>query len=323
MEFYVGISEPSWAHRFARCFISINRLRRRKGDFKVNDWILDSGAFTHIAKHGEYTTRPRDYAVEISRWAHCGNLIAACSQDFMCEPFMFEHQDIYQALEVKGTSRDSAAAMQLRDHLEYVLSENGGIPWWEYEYVDTDDLWTQKGVRDHQEQTVSRYAEIHYELRRIGCRVYLMPVLQGYEVEEYLECIRMYESAGFLPPGAYVGVGSVCKRNANVDTVEGLLGAIALARPDLRLHGFGLKVTALKSEFVRQALASSDSMAWSLSARKQGRNQNCWTEAEKYRAQVQELINQDDRRKETGRSDGRDPSSVGRDEAVRQRPVEA
>lgn len=294
MKFYVGISEPSWAHRFERCFISINRLRRRKSNFPVNEWILDSGAFTHIAKHGSYQHTPRDYAREIARWSSCGNLVAACTQDYMCEPFMFEHQDIYEALAVKGTSRDTAGAMQLRDYLEEVLSENGNQAWWEWEYVPVDDLWHPIGVKDHQELTIHRYAEIHYELRRIGCQVYLMPVIQGYEIEEYLECVQMYEDAGFLPPGAYVGIGSVCKRNSNAHTVEGLLEALRERRPDLRMHGFGLKVTALKSPTVRRILESSDSMAWSYAARKQGRNQNCWTEAAKYVERVQELIDQDE-----------------------------
>lgn len=32
-------------------FVSVNRLRNRKSDFRVRDWIMDSGAFTTIAKH--------------------------------------------------------------------------------------------------------------------------------------------------------------------------------------------------------------------------------------------------------------------------------
>jgi hypothetical protein len=76
-----------------------------------------------------------------------------------------------------------------------------------------------------------------------------------------------------------VGVGSVCKRNANAGTIEGILSAIKAARPDLRLHGFGLKLTALASAAVRDFLESADSMAWSYSARKQGRSANDWREA--------------------------------------------
>jgi hypothetical protein len=79
-----------------------------------------------------------------------------------------------------------------------------------------------------------------------------------------------------------VGVGSVCKRNGDPAAVLAVLDAIAAVRPDLRLHGFGLKLTALTSERIRARLYSADSMAWSLHARKQGRNPNDYREAQAY-----------------------------------------
>ena len=52
MTFCPGLHHPHIAHHFPRVLISINTLRRRKSGFEVNDWILDSGAFTEIATHG-------------------------------------------------------------------------------------------------------------------------------------------------------------------------------------------------------------------------------------------------------------------------------
>jgi ribosomal protein L11 len=46
-----------------------------------------------------------------------------------------------------------------------------------------------------------------------------------------------------------------------------ILKAIKAERPDLRLHGFGIKTTALSWEEVRDNLESADSMAWSFAAR--------------------------------------------------------
>lgn len=277
MKFYVGISEPSWAHRFDRCFISINRLIRRKSDFEVNDWILDSGAFTQVNKgygmgidfcHQDngYSISTRRYAELIARWSSCGNLVAACAQDFMCEDFMFEH----------------------------AINPETGEPKTLEERWAMDDMTRGASIPEHQEMTVSRYLNLRHQVREIGCETPIMPVIQGYEIEDYLACIDLYESWHALPEGSYVGIGSVCKRNTNAHTVEGLLEALRDRRPDLRMHGFGLKVTALKSPAVRQILESSDSMAWSYAARKQGRNQNCWTEAAKYVDRVQELIDEDE-----------------------------
>lgn len=89
----------------------------------------------------------------------------------------------------------------------------------------------------------------------------------------------------------WVGVGSVCKRNTNVAEIERILSAIKAERPDLRLHGFGLKITALGSPLVRSLLHSSDSMAWSRAARAEGRNANDWREAKAYEQKVCNLLN--------------------------------
>jgi hypothetical protein len=132
---------------------------------------------------------------------------------------------------------------------------------------------TGLSVAEHQRLTIERYDA----LLPLVHGVYVMPVLQGYTAEEYLRHLEMYGNR--LAHGAYVGVGSVCKRNTSITAIEHILSQIKAKRPDLRLHGFGLKLTALQSALVRECLHSADSMAWSYSARKQGRNANDWREA--------------------------------------------
>ena len=133
-----------------------------------------------------------------------------------------------------------------------------------------------KTIEEHQQLTIERYD------RLTSCDtggVYVMPVLQGYAPEDYVRRIRMYGDR--LQPGMWVGVGSVCKRNGDPSAIENVLRAIKKERPDLRLrlHGFGLKTTALQSAVVRDLLYTADSMSWSFAARKQGRNANDWREA--------------------------------------------
>lgn len=129
-------------------------------------------------------------------------------------------------------------------------------------------------IPDHQRLTIERYDAL---LPLMPARVYLMPVLQGYDPEDYARHIEMYGNR--LRTGAYVGVGSVCKRNGDVRQIEVVLLTIRMCRPDLRLHGFGLKTTALASKVVRDCLYSADSMSWSFAARKQGRDGNSVEEA--------------------------------------------
>ncbi len=88
MIFYIGLHHEQLAQNFDRCFISANVLRRRKSDFLVNNWIMDSGAFTELSLYGGYRFPVDEYAKIINRWSSCGKLEAAICQDYMCEPFM-------------------------------------------------------------------------------------------------------------------------------------------------------------------------------------------------------------------------------------------
>lgn len=240
MRFYVGLHQPSDAQHFERCMVSINRLRRRKSEFKVGEWMMDSGAFTELKDHGRYRSTPSEYANEARRWIGNGQLAVIVSQDYMCEPFILEK--------------------------------------------------TGLSVEEHQRLTIDRYDEL---LDLIDGDSYVLPVLQGYWPDEYLAHIEQY--GGRLTQGAWVGVGSVCKRNSDVEQIEQVLAPIHAARPDLRLHGFGVKLTALQSSIVRNCLYSADSMAWSFSARKQGRDGNDWREAMAFtrKIDVQEVRQKD------------------------------
>lgn len=226
MRFFVGLHQPSDARHFGACFVSVSRLRDRKRDFLVADWILDSSAFSTIALRGGYPHPAEEYAAQIRRWKRCGNLLAAVSQDYMCEPAM--------------------------------LAKTGLT------------------VADHQRLTIERYDA----LLRCETGVYIMPVLQGYEPDEYVSHIRQYGAR--LAHGAWVGVGSVCKRNSSPCLILDVLIAIKMERPDLRLHGFGLKTTALSNGTIRACLETADSMAWSFAARRGGRNANDYREAERF-----------------------------------------
>lgn len=236
MNFFVGLHHPSTAWPFRRVMVSATTLSRRKSDFRVNEWILDSGAFSQLSRHGKFVISLRQYSEEIKRWKKCGQLLAAVTQDWMCEPFILEKTGVT--------------------------------------------------VAQHQERTLTGYLA----LQTASTGVYIMPVLQGFTPKQYVDHVRYYGS--ILAPAQWVGVGSICKRNDNPDAIEDILLAIKSERSDLRLHGFGLKVTALRRSTVRELLESSDSMAWSDAARKERGSQNDPREALRYCAIVERIIGQ-------------------------------
>lgn len=196
--------------------------------------------------------------------------------------------------EVRKWIMDSGAYSEITNHGRHRLSVG--------EYAEQCDRWARVGdfqraaiqdymcephvlkitgltVRDHQRLTIERYDQL-----RAVTGVALLPVLQGFQPWEYIEHIEMYEKR--LTQGMWVGVGSVCRRNNRPEIIEDILLCIKRKRPDLRLHGFGLKVTSLRSPIVRQMLYSADSMAWCYAAFKAGRDNHNWNEAKDYENRV-------------------------------------
>lgn len=189
--------------------VSINRLINRKSPFPVQNWILDSGAFSRVSS-GKGHLSVYVYACRILHWADNGNLECAVAQDYACDS---------STLAATGLS-----------------------------------------VQDHQNLTIQRYDQLNRQLARLSNHYpYIMPVLQGQTADDYLGHLTQYKDR--LGPNAWVGVGSLCKRSASPTQVAQVLLAIHDARPDLRLHGFGIKVKALKHPLIWDLLHSADSMA--------------------------------------------------------------
>lgn len=121
-------------------------------------------------------------------------------------------------------------------------------------------------VADHQRRTVAnfvRLAELWPEYGHGDCPV--MPVIQGWTLDDYLRCVGLYEQAGIRLAEDYptVGVGSVCRRQGTTEIGE-IFRELALL--DLPLHGFGVKTAGLRR--YGRWLTSADSMAWSYQGRR-------------------------------------------------------
>lgn len=96
----------------------------------------------------------------------------------------------------------------------------------------------------------------------------LMGTIQGWLPHEYIGHIDFLKEHGQLKP--YMGVGSVCRRNAEKEIIK-ILKTIRKNLPSwVKLHGFGIKISLLKFREVYDLLDNCDSMAWSFQGRKQG-----------------------------------------------------
>lgn len=119
---------------------------------------------------------------------------------------------------------------------------------------------TGKTVAEHQRLTIDNYIE----LRTLDPQLPFIPVLQGWQPDDYLRHADQYAARGIdLPAEDRVGVGSVCRRQ---DTATARRIFTSLAARGIRIHGFGVKLDGLR--VYGHDLASADSMAWSYRARR-------------------------------------------------------
>lgn len=220
MKFYLGTHHPHWLRTVdVPLMVSRNRLAPYKTCPRaVTGWVLDSGGFTELQRHGSWRIDAATYAREITRYvAEVGNMDWAAPQDWMCEPAII-HGGTFRGVTFAGT------------HLS---------------------------VREHQARTVANFLE----LRALDAPV--IPVLQGFTLDDYENCADLYATRGVvLEREPVVGLGSVCRRQ-NTSEIGEIVAAMS-AR-GIRCHGFGCKEGAVRR--YGDMLASADSMAWSLGGR--------------------------------------------------------
>jgi hypothetical protein len=229
--FFLGAPEPSWlwdgSARYP-LFVSHRRLARYKRLRPATvDWALDSGGFTELSTYGEWRTTPEEYVLAVARYQReIGRLKWAAPQDHMCEPVIINGGRVGRKI-IPGT------------HLSVI---------------------------EHQRLTVANFLELRQLWAELvpGQPCPFIPVLQGWELADYLRCAAMYKSAGVdLAAFPVVGVGSVCRRQATSEIAEIMTALLKIAP---RLHGFGVKTSGLS--LYGHLLTSADSMAWSYDARR-------------------------------------------------------
>lgn len=205
----------------------------------------------------------------------------------------------YTELSTYGRWKTSAA--------EYVDAVGRYATWGRLQWVAPQDWMTEpwvlettgKTVQEHHERSTQSYLD----LRAAGLPV--IPVLQGPNLPDYLRHRDLYASAGVdLAAAPLVGVGSVCRREGTLEAEQIFR---ELAAGGLRLHGFGVKVSGLRR--YADALASADSMAWSVGARYEANRErragrawrcpwgaghvscaNCWPYAMRWRSGVVAVV---------------------------------
>jgi hypothetical protein len=108
---------------------------------------------------------------------------------------------------------------------------------------------------EHQVLTVQNFKYLLTNAPDIKWR----PVIQGFDIDEYEDCIDMYYDAGIdLTMYDTVGVGSICRRQSTNQICE-IIDMIS-AR-EIKIHAFGVSNRGLP--LYHEKITSADSLAWS------------------------------------------------------------
>lgn len=153
---------------------------------------------------------------------------------------------------------------------------------------------TGLSVAEHQRRTVANFLLLKDLWRAESDQECpFMPVLQGWQIDDYHRCIELYERAGeHLEDYPIVGLGSVCRRQGTAE----ITALVRSLTPRYALHGFGMKTRGLLA--VGDRLESADSLAWSYNARRSAplaghlhKNcANCAIYAARWRARLLDLL---------------------------------
>lgn len=111
-------------------------------------------------------------------------------------------------------------------------------------------------VEEHIHRTVDNAIQIWGRLTEEEQKKFI-PVIQGWDVKDYLECIDLYRQSGIEI--TYYGLGSLVRKNCDSDIARIISRVSEELGPDIKLHGFGVKVGVINR--LHNHLTSIDTQA--------------------------------------------------------------
>lgn len=230
---YLGIHQPNWLAdpRLAEVPVFISRrtfMDRRTGGYRKT---FPRAAGRYAVDSGGFTELK-----DFGRWT-----ISAT-----------EYIDFLDRLWEETGPYDFAAP---RDHMCEPAVITGGT------FAGLQFVGTGLTLDEHLRRTV----EDGIDLAERAPHRRIIKVLQGWRKADYHRCWDLYEQAGIdLTAEPVVGIGSVCRRQ-HMDEAADILDSL-YDRGLRNMHGFGFKISGLRSCW--EQLATADSMSWSFEGRR-------------------------------------------------------
>ncbi len=101
MLFFLGAHQPHWLELLdvPLCVSRARLIGRKSFPRAKKPWLLDSSAFSMLAKNGKWLLTAKEYAGEAALYgAEIGNVAHVAPQDWMCEPHMLKRTGLSVAV---------------------------------------------------------------------------------------------------------------------------------------------------------------------------------------------------------------------------------
>ena len=141
-----------------------------------------------------------------------------------------------------------------------------GIEKWHPDVAWTMDYPCEPSVQKRGDYNPKKAQEmtIDNQIRLLDLNANTQMVVQGWEIPDYLANLDKIKEQGLLTE--HLGIGSVCRRGQTTQIAR-IIRAIHNNVPSwVKLHGFGVKVSALENTDAKFELYSADSMSWAIEA---------------------------------------------------------
>ena len=101
----------------------------------------------------------------------------------------------------------------------------------------------------------------------------IVPVIQGWNIEEYKYCIDMYHKYDLITD--YMAFGSMCRRVSIKEAKQLVtkLTSYLMKFGDVKHHFFGFKISFLKDLAIQSRVYSFDTSAWTFNTNQRGRKE--------------------------------------------------
>lgn len=149
---------------------------------------------------------------------------------------------------------------------EYLSYVKKNVPelWAYQDYPCEPDILKEynRTVEDHIRLTVDKACENRKLAREMGIESTEVVVLQGWEPTEYIDCLDRLKDHGLVDDETYIGIGSVCGRNARDDIAKIVKTVNNELSPTNKIHAFGVKQDVLRYSEIVEMLDSADSLSY-------------------------------------------------------------